>query len=227
MISRFLFLFFVSLFLAACGSSQPLREPSPICNVGQISTEEEPCVARPPETETDPENPDPENPNPDTPTPETPDPTTPTPEETPTETCGPAPVSTTSAAVITSQTTFKACYAPGAADEVFVSLKLEDSAIAFIKPTIVFDIVRLNSDNSTTSMAVKLLDGQPSANPDFLKKDVTKEELLAGLEASVALKFKSSAPKGKYDMVISLFKDSDAYDGNNLVGRVFYNFEIK
>jgi hypothetical protein len=94
-------------------------------------------------------------------------------------------------------------------------------------PTLTFDMVRVNADRSVTSVAGNLLDGRPSANPNIFEGSVSKDQLLAGLEAAVAFRFKTSAPVGKYVMVISLFRDSDAYKPANLVGRVFYDFEIK
>ncbi|MGL4609285.1 MAG: hypothetical protein ACRCYY_06310 [Trueperaceae bacterium] len=224
--------------LSSCGLFTPtLDKPAALCEEGQVSTEAEPCTPRPTDngdTGADDGGSDPVDPNPDPASPTDPvspaDPTNPTEPTVPPAT--PASCENTTASVeampgLNSETTLKSCYTPGTSDSVFVSYKLEDSSVELIKPTIVFDIVKSAADSSTTSVAYSLLAAYPSANPDVFRDEVTKEDLLAGLETAVALKFKSSAVKGDYTMVISLFKDTDAYDGANLVGRVFYRFAIK
>lgn len=221
---------FLTLMLSACGMfvPPPVAPPPGVCQENQVSTDAEPCVARPevsPATEPENSSDDPvmtEQPMAETPA-------SGVPPKTPVKTCWDlsATYFTTPYPALSSQTTFKKCYEPGAADTVFLSFKLEDSTVTFVKPLMVFDIVAVNPDGSTKSMAYTLLDGRPGANPNFLEDDLTKEQLLAGLETSVAFKFKSTAPEGNYAMVISLFKNTNAYDGRNLVGRLHYDFQIK
>jgi hypothetical protein len=200
---------FLMLPLVACGVPPVLDLPPPVCEDRQVSTEEEPCIEGP------------TAPSPTPPGSPTEPPTTPT-------SCTDIPANVRrTAKFLTSQTTFKSCYKPSDSDTVYVGIKLEDDRVTFVKPLFVFDIVVLNSDGSTRSVASSLLDGYPSSNPDIFQADLTEEDLLAGLEASVAFKFKSSAPEGQYIMAISLFKDRDAFDRANLVGRIFYDFEIK
>jgi hypothetical protein len=205
------------LLLSSCNLIAPpasATPPSP-CAAGQVSTEAEPCTPRPPDEDTDGD--------------------APTPGETPDGEDAPAPVACENATVtprmdasiLSSETSLKSCYAPGDAPNIFASLKLEDSTVTLISPIIVFDIVRDNPDGSTTSVAASLLAERPTVNPDILGGNVTREQLLAGLEAAVSLAFSETAPSGKYVMALSLFKDQNAYDPNNLVGRVFYDFEIK
>jgi hypothetical protein len=225
--------------LSACGAIlSPVATPPSVCAAGQVSTESEPCVARPATTDTAGESAAGETteaPNESDDTAEgdaaedaplSPSEAAEVPQTKPVQFCPTfANVSTTTPRV-SSVTTLRSCYAPGVADAVFVSFKLEDSTVTLVKPILVFDIVRVNADQSTTSVAHTLLDARPATNPNFLQRSLTKEELLAGLEASVALRFKTAAPVGKYVMAISLFKNTNAYDPNNLVGRVFYTFEI-
>lgn len=104
---------------------------------------------------------------------------------------------------------------PGASDDVFLSYQLLDSTVDMPTPTIVFDIVRPNAGNSPVSVACDLLDGRPRANPNIFEGAITKEQLLTGLEAAVAFRFKPGAPVGRYVMVISLFRDSDAFNPAN------------
>jgi hypothetical protein len=210
--TRFIALIFFILFISACGvvTPPPVPTPPPLCNNGQTSTEAEPCTARPaPDTGS---TPDPNNPGG--------TPTTP-------QTCQNSPATVRSTKALCSTTTFKARYAPGASDTIYMSVKLRDATVTFVKPTFVFDIVRVNADRSTTSVAGPLLNNKaPSANPDIFQSDLTKEQLLAGLETSIAFEFFAKAAVGKYVMVISLFSNTDAKNPANLVGRVFYNFEI-
>jgi hypothetical protein len=104
---------------------------------------------------------------------------------------------------------------------------LVDSSAVFSKPTLVFDIVRVNADRSVTSVAGSLLDGRPSANPNVFEGDLTEAQLRAGLRAAVAFKLKADAPKGEYVMVLSLFKAQDANNAANLVGRIYYDLEVR
>jgi hypothetical protein len=224
--SSFYFIRFVIsvLLLSSCNLIAPPASatPPPPCAAGQVSTEAEPCTSRPPDEDTDGDG------NPDTGD-------APTPGETPDGEDAPAPIACENATVtprmdasiLSSETSLKSCYAPGDAPNIFASLKLEDSTVTLVSPIIVFDIVRDNADGSTTSVAASLLDERPTVNPDILGGNVTREQLLAGLEAAVSLSFSESAPPGKYVMALSLFKDQDAFDPNNLVSRVFYDFEIK
>jgi hypothetical protein len=194
-----------------------------------------PTPTDPPTSPTNPGTPtDPGTPaNPGTPTdPNQPgNPTPPTPPTTPTDPNPPRGCGTTarvrSGSTLSSQTTFQSCYAPGASSTVFLSYRLLDSSVTMANPTLVFDMVRVNADRSTTSVAGDLLDGRPSANPNIFEGSISKDQLLTGLRAAVAFRFKASAPEGKYVMVISLFRDGDAFNSSNLVGRVFYDFEIK
>jgi hypothetical protein len=230
---RFLGVVMSAFILSSCDLiAQPTSAtPPPPCAVGQESTEAEPCTPRPPNDDTD-EADSPTTPN--SPSPENPEETPPTPAPDDGDDV-PGPVSCEDATVtprmdssiLSSETGLKSCYAPGSSPDIFASLKLEDNTVALIDPTIVFDIVRDNPDGSTTSVAASLLDERPSVNPDIFTGDVTKEQLLAGLEVAVSLSFSESAPPGKYVMALSLFKDQNAFDPNNLVGRVFYDFEIK
>lgn len=226
--------------LSACGLVVPptLETPPALCKVGQVSTEAEPCTARPVDTTTSNDSTNTSgNPSSGSDTSNNPSSggssnpssgdTSPSPQPAPTTSCFTTPAKVTATAKLTSQTTLKGCYAPGDADSVYVSLKLKDDTVTFTKPTVVFDIVRVNADNSTTSMSYHLLAGVPSANPDVFRGTITKEMLLMELETAVSLEFKSTAPAGKYLMVISLFVNSNAYDPTNLVGRVFYAFEVK
>jgi hypothetical protein len=218
--------------LSACGLVTPptLETPPSLCKEGQISTEAEPCTPRPvtpTDSSTDPTDPA-TNPNPSTPGSGTPtNPTNPGSNPTTPSPCPTTPAKVTTTVKLASQTTLKGCYTPNAEDSIYVLLQLKDSTVTFTEPTVVFDIVRVNTDKSTTSMAYSLLEGIPSANPDVFRSAVTKEDLLVGLESAVSIKFKSTAPEGKYLMVISLFVNKNAYDPANLVGRVFYAFEIK
>jgi hypothetical protein len=207
--TRFIALVFFILFISACGvvTPPPVPTPPPLCNNGQTSTKAEPCTARPTTTPNNPSTPN--NPG-----------TTP-------QACQNSPATVRSTKALCSTTTFKASYAPGTAETVYMLVKLEDANVTFVKPIFVFDIVRVNADKSTTSMAAQLLGNKrPSANPDIFQSDISREQLLAGLETSVAFQFAAKAAVGKYVMVISLFKDTDAFKSANLVGRVFYNFEI-
>ncbi len=201
--------------LSACGVVPPsLATPPAPCADGQISTPDNPCIPDtiPPDTDSPDPTPDP-----------TPDPDgTPAPAACTNLTVQPR----TNPALFSAQTTMKSCYAPGLGDTVVMSVKLLDSTKVFVKPIFVFDIVRVVG-NTTSSVAGDLLDGIPSANPDIFRSGLTKEQLLSGLKAAVAFKFKSDAPKGKYVMVLSLFKDADAFNPANLVGRIFYDLEIK
>jgi hypothetical protein len=212
-------------FLSACGLVTPptLATPPALCKDGQVSTEAEPCTPRPVVPEGTSNNPV-SNPSGDNPTNI---PTTPTDTPTTPKICPDTLAKVRTTVKLASQTTLKGCYTPGDSDSIYVSLKLKDSTVTFTEPTVVFDIVKMNEDKSTTSMAYSLLAGIPSANPDVFRNSVSKEDLLAGLETAVSLKFKSTAPVGKYSMVISLFVNTNAYDPANLVGRVFYAFEIK
>jgi hypothetical protein len=207
--TRFVALVFFILFISACGvvTPPPVKTPPPLCNEGQTSTEAEPCTARPTTTPNNPSTPN--NPG-----------TTP-------QACQNSPATVRSTKALCSITTFKASYAPGASDTIYMLVKLEDATVTFVKPIFVFDIVRVNADKSTTSMAAQLLGNKrPSANPDIFQSDLTKEQLLTGLETSIAFEFSAKAAVGKYVMVISLFSNTDAKDPANLVGRVFYNFEV-
>jgi hypothetical protein len=230
-----LLLFVVTL--SACGLVTPptLEAPPPLCDIGQESTETDPCTARPVNTNTSSDSTNPATDSSGVPT-DTPPPSdngdtsSPPPSDnqpTPTASCSTAPTSVSAMPKLVSQTTLKSCYFPGASDSVYVSLQLQDDSVTFTEPTIVFDIVRTNANGSTTSVAYSLLAGIPSANPDVFRGMITKDMLLAGLETAVSLKFKSTAPAGNYTMVISLFVNDNAYDPANLVGRVFYPFEIK
>jgi hypothetical protein len=210
--TRFIAFAFFILFISACGvvTPPPVPTPPPLCNEGQISTEAEPCTARP--------TPDPNNPN---------NPSNPSNPGTTPKACQNSPTTVRSTKALCSITTFKASYAPGASDTIYMSVKLRDATVTFVKPTFVFDIVRVNVDKSTTSVAGPLLNNKaPSANPDIFQGDLTREQLLTGLETSIAFEFSAKAAVGKYVMVISLFSNTDAKDPANLVGRVFYNFEI-
>lgn len=130
--------------------------------------------------------------------------------------------------ILSSQTMFKSCYAPGSSDTVFMSIKLEESTIDFIDPTLVFDIVKVNPDKTTTSVAGSLLGNQAiTVTPDIFKSDITEEQLLNGLGVTVSFKFLERSEPGNYVMVISLFMDEDAFNPDNLVSRLFYRFEIK
>ncbi len=210
-------LFAVLLFSACDVVPAPVATPALPCENGQTSTPETPCVAGVDEPATDPgSNPGEPGGNPTDPG------GNPTPQG-----CKNSPATVRSSATLCSSTTLKNSYAQGSSDTVVMSVKLLDATVTFIEPTIVFDIVRVNADRSTTSVAADLLDGRPSANPNIFERAMKREELLAGLKASVAFKFKSSAPAGKYVMVLSLFKDADAFNVANLVGRIFYDLEIK
>jgi hypothetical protein len=219
---QFLLILLFVTFLSACAVPEALPTPPAPCESGQTNTPETPCI---PDDSGDPTTPGtPTNPN------------TPTNPGTPTDPANPGtPVSCenttvkprTNANLFQATTTLKSCYAPGSSNTSVMGVKLLNSSVVFAKPLFVFDIVRVNPDKSTTSVAADLLDGRPSANPNIFESDLTKEQLLAGLRASIAFKFKGSAPKGNYIMVLSLFKDADAYNAANLVGRIFYDIEIK
>lgn len=212
-----LFIVFIMI-LSACGSLVPQALPTPPapCAAGQTNTPESPCI---PDTNnpTDPGN-NPTNPGN--------NPTDPGGNPTP-QVCQNSPATVRSSKSLCSSTTLKSNYVLGASDTVVMSVKLLDSTVVFVQPTIVFDIVRVNPDRSVTSVAGDLLEGRPSANPNIFEGNLSKDQLLAGLKASVAFKLKSGAPAGKYVMVLSLFKDADAYNPANLVGRIFYDLEIK
>jgi hypothetical protein len=201
--------------LAACGVlvPPPVDTPPSVCEEGQQSTEEVPCTPRPDDGNGGGD----EDGGGDGDSGEEPascETTTVTPRY--------------NARILSSQTTLKSCYAPGSSDTVFMSLKLEDSTITFIAPTLVFDIVTVDANGNTKSVAGTLLGNQaPGVNPDILRDDISKEQLLGGLEAAVSFKFSGSAAPGKYVMVLSLFMDADAHKQENLVGRTFYDFEIK
>lgn len=216
--SRAFVLTFFILCLSACGAvvPPPLAAPPPICQDGQVNTEEVPCTPGPDDGGDDGGDDDGggddggDN--------------------------GPEPLSceTTTvtprfkARILSSQTTLKSCYARGSSATVFMSVKLEDSTIAFRDPTLVFDIVTVDANGNTKSVAGPLLGNQaPGVNPDILREEITKEQLVSGLEAAVSFKFSDNATPGKYVMVLSLFMDSDAFNPANLVGRIFYDFEIK
>lgn len=213
--SRAFVLTFFILSLSACGAvlPSPLAAPPPICQDGQVNTEEVPCTPGPDDGGDDGGG-----------------------DNGGGDDGGAEPISCETAAVtprfkariLSSQTTLKSCYARGSSATVFMSVKLEDSTIAFRDPTLVFDIVRVGTNGSTTSVAGSLLGNQaPGVNPDIFQGDITKEQLLSGLEAAVSFKFSGEATPGKYVMVLSLFMDADAFNPANLVGRIFYDFEIK
>jgi hypothetical protein len=214
----------VLLFLSACGAITPpaMPAPAPICEKGQANTPENPCTPGPGGTE------DGGNTGGG-------DGGTGGGDTGGGDTGGnPASCETTevkprfNAKLLSSQTTLKSCYAPGDSATVFMSVKLEDSTIVFVDPTLVFDIVRVNANRSTTTVAGPLLGNQaPGVNPDIFRGDISKEQLVSGLEAAVSFKFSSKATPGKYVMVLSLFKDRDAFNPANLVSRIFYDFEIK
>lgn len=206
---RFLTLMVFMLIFSACNVvPPPLDTPPAPCADGQISTPTNPCTqdTTPPETGGSPNNPG-GNPAP--------------------QVCTNSPATVRSTPALCSSTTLESSYAPGSSDTVVMSVKLVDNTVVFVKPTFVFDIVRVNADGGTTSVAGHLLDGIPSSNPDIFRSELSKDQLLAGLKAAVAFKFKADAAKGKYVMVLSLFKDTNAYNGANLVGRIFYDLEIK
>jgi hypothetical protein len=213
---RFYFFLLVIVLFSACAVvPPPVATPPAPCADGQTSTAANPCTpdTDPPDTGGNPNNPgDPDNPG-----------------------GNPAPAACedtvvkprTNPKLFSVDTSLKSCYAPGSSETVVKSVKLVDSTQVFVKPTFVFDIVRVNADGSTTSVAGDLLDGIPSSNPDIFRSELSKDQLLSGLKVAVAFKFKADAPKGKYVMVLSLFKDADAYNGSNLVGRIFYDLEVK
>jgi hypothetical protein len=210
------------LLLSACGSIVPpaVATPPAPCADGQTNTPENPCT---PDTTNNPTDPG------GNPTDPGGNPTDPGGNPTPT-TCADITVEPrTNPKLFSAQTTLKSCYAPGSSETVVMSIKLVDNTVVFVKPTIVFDIVRVSNDaqKTVTSVAGDLLDGRPSANPNIFESDISKDQLLAGLRAAVVFKFKSSAAKGNYVMVLSLFKDADAFNPKNLVGRIYYDFEIK
>ncbi len=214
---RFFAAFLCVVLLSACNLTPTPVPAQPLCNDGQVSTVAEPCTAKP-------------NTGGDTGGSDTgAEPATPSdPGATPTLSCKDVTVKPRSQATLSAQTTMQSCYEPGSSNAVYMSVKLLDDTVTFVKPTFVFDIVRVNANGSTTSVAYQLLGkNRPSASPDIFQSAIMKEQLLEGLETSVAFKFDANAAEGKYVMVISLFKDSDARKPANLVGRIFYDFEIK
>jgi hypothetical protein len=201
--------FVVTLFilsLAACGAVVPatVDTPPPICEVGQESTEV-PCTPRPDDGGGDDGGGDDGG------------------EPTSCETTKVTP--RFNARILSSQTTLKSCYASGSSDTVFMSVKLEKSTLAFIDPTLVFDIVTVDAKGNTKTVAGPLLGNQaPGVNPNIFQENISK---VSGLEAAVSLQFWDKATPGNYVMVLSLFMDKDAFNPANLVGRIFYDFEIK
>jgi hypothetical protein len=125
--------------------------------------------------------------------------------------------------------TFKSCYARGASGNVVFNLKVAESKIPTDRVIVVVDVVTQTSNGSTTSVASQFFGSASdiSVQPDIFRNGASKAELVAGLNATINFKFKSSSPVGDpYYFVISLFKGGGSTSNpKDVIGRIIYKFK--
>jgi hypothetical protein len=135
---------------------------------------------------------------------------------------------------LTVSSSFKACYKRGASDAVSFKLTVDEAIIPSDRVIFVVDIVTEDSQKNTDSVVDQFFNSQSdiSVTPNIFVSGASKAELVAGLDATINFKFKSTSPVGEpYYFVISLFRfGGNTKDCNDLIGgcgkgRIIYKFK--
>ncbi len=131
-----------------------------------------------------------------------------------------------SKAGITVTSTFKACYARGASDQVSFNLTVQETLIPSDRVQFTVDIV----DAQEKSVLANFFSGRGdvSVSPDVFTNGASKTQLVAGLSSTISFKFKSNAPVGEpFYFVISMFRaEGSTSNPSDLIGRIIFTFKM-
>ena len=123
-------------------------------------------------------------------------------------------------------------YCRGQSDEVNLEFGIKETANFSGEAVVFLGIVEVLANGNTPQAAHLILDADgTNTNSTVFRNVVTANQLRRGLNTDLTFKLKENAPVGNYALVLQLFEgsvtDPQRVNNDNLLGRTWFNFEVK